>query len=76
MNLNSLCTDSPAILSTEVNPIPLLSVSTQPSVALHLEGTANVAEDPNGMPPMKSKHTAWNLYDLSSEGINCQLYHC
>jgi len=56
-----------------VNHITLLSVSTQLSVALHLEETANVVEDLNGMPPMK---TAWNLSDLSSEGINCQLYRC
>jgi len=41
----------------KVNPIMLLSVSTQPSVALHLEGTANATDDPNEMPPMKSKHS-------------------
>jgi len=76
VNLNSLCADLPEVLSTEVNPIMLLSFSTQPSVALHLEGTANAAEVPNGMPPMKSKHTTWNLYDLSSEGIICQLFRC
>jgi len=31
--LNSLCTDSPEVLSTEVNPMMLLSASTISSIA-------------------------------------------